>query len=407
MWRHGDRQRSMGWVLTIVGCLAFLVSACNGEITRDQVRRLAAIVWYGAPLGGMPALNDDDWHDLNVGDEVRTDDTGEAELALVNCSGHIYLFGGSATVVAPCRKHDFDYASGQCLQAGFAWFNQVCSGRFVVGTLGAVIQAPATAFSVGYLPEEQLTLVMVFDGEVTVQPVLDVDSDTVAEEEIPVKAGQFLYTISGPVSPEIAGIPARQPLPVTELRPLADALGIQPWLEDVARRAKEDDLLPPDWPSGEEPPEPVVTEPPDEPVEPGPVAISLGSGGGPLEDSYLQKILLTAINKDAAIEASFPGQEITFTTRLGNSEVDARLVAYDPEVAQKMLVEADYPDGFNLQLVYPEGDEQLARLAAAITGDLRKAGIGAERVVLPANEVRTYVKTALSAGQPVVWLERR
>jgi hypothetical protein len=259
-----------------------------------------------------------------------------------------------------------------------------------VDTISARVTILATAFSVTYLPAEQLTLVNVLDGNVEVLAVTEVGTDELTAP-IAVEAGHFLYTMPGTVSREVAGVPARSSLPLEELPALVEELGIQPWMEDVGRRAREDNLLPPNWPF------PVPGgEPPPGPDETGVVTVELSGAGGPLEDERVWRAVNHAINQDEWAEQLFPGQRV----ELRPAE------PYDPDLARDLLAQADFPEGFALQLAFPQEDEQLSVLAEVIAEDLGNVGINSKLVAIPGVEMEPFVRTQTPAGVPVLWLTR-
>jgi hypothetical protein len=353
---------------------------------------MATVVWAGSPSTSPPLLNHDNWKNLSAGDAVRTDDTGQAEMLLVDCKGSLYVFKDSIIQVSTCTEEEQATGLTTCAQQGSAYFNVDCAARFTVDTLSGRVTIGGTAFSVTYLPEWRLTLVIVFDGRVLVQPVIDFGTHKLGPEEILLSAGHFLYTMPGEVSPELGGIPARTPLSVARLTPLVDALGIRDWMDDIGWRAKQDGVLPSEWPSF---------------GQPGVVEISLLAGGGVLEDEGGQQAVLLALDKDAILEAAFSGEEVSFVSNVGGADIDARGVPYNPAQAEEVLAEAGYEEGMGAKMVFPEGDEQLAAMAGLIAEYVEKIGIAVAMEPVPAEEIGTVVEVLREGGIPVLWLERR
>jgi hypothetical protein len=304
-----------------------------------------------------------------------------------------------------------------------------------VATLTADVTGLGTWFSVTYLWDTQVTLVIAGDGKVEVTPIrtLTFEGEAPPLSGLPprerakawaeaqvverrpgnavsvrVEAGtdpaRYLYTAPDKMLEELGlsqTVPDRKWLGMETLPDLRGHLKeleprLEPWLERVWAQADGDGIRVGPW-------LPV----PDKPIQPDEADVFLGSQGGPLQDSYVQKTLLTAVDKEKVTKLAFADQEVALTTRLGNSEVDARLVVYDPEAAKEMLAEVGYPDGFDLQLVYPEGDGQLESLAGAIAEDLARVGIGVEMVALPTADISETVEKVASAGEPVFWVARR
>jgi hypothetical protein len=375
--------------IVLCGLVPILLAAgCGGGTPEpsDRVRRWATEVWAGSPAANPPLLTDNDWEDLHTDDGISTDDDGEAEVQLIKCDGSLWVFKNSKFSVYTCRKAAEQSGSWACVEAGTAGFNIDCATRFIVDTPSAQVTILATAFSVTYVPEARLTLVTVHRGLVELEPVLNVADDTLGPA-LPVKEGQFLYTMPGAVSPEIAGVPARRARPLQELPPLVDELRIRPWMDDIARRMEEQQVLPPSWPFG-------------------PESVMLRSGGGLLEDRDLQEALLTAIDKERAAQVAFPDQELLFNSVLGGNEIDARSIGYDPERAQAMVEELGYFDQLAVALIFPEGDRQLSAMALVMASDLKRAGIGVELVAVPVAEMEELARKRIDAGEPTVALLR-
>jgi hypothetical protein len=117
----------------------------------------------------------------------------------------------------------------------------------VVDTPSAQVNIKGTAFTITYLPEKQLSLVTVLKGVAEVVPVLDTGAGGLTDA-VRVGAGQFLYTMPGERPPEIAGAPARQAHPFSDLTGVVYALDIRPWMDNVTRWGEAEDLLEPSWP---------------------------------------------------------------------------------------------------------------------------------------------------------------
>ena len=377
--------------------LALAVAGCvPPTTTADQVRRLADKVWAGSPAT-PPQLTDSNWHSLNTGDAVKTDGVGEAELQLRDCTGSLYVFKNTKFGVYTCRKSEQASGSGSCLAAGSASFNLKCSARFTVDTPGARVIIKGTAFSVTYLPASQLTLVTMLDGSATVQSVEDVAADRLGNE-IPVNAGSFLYTTPGPTSAVFAGIPPREPVDLNKLPPLVQELAIQDpnvldWMSAVKDRASLDQVLPPNWPE-----QPLPERPSTQ--------IGLFTDGGPLADPRVQEAVLAAVDKQAATQGAFPGQDVELMSALGGQETDAYTIPYDLERTKQLLAETGYPGGFGLFLVFPGEDAALETMAHGIAENLGQVGISVEFVSVPAGELDKIVNISVSAGKPTLWLVR-
>jgi hypothetical protein len=385
-------------------------------------------------------LTDDDaWENIVAQGLVTTDSNGEAELCEAGeivastheCKPdvcHIFVYG------------DSDFGHHWCAIPGYTNCMGSATLSFencdvTVTTLSADVTGLGTWFTVTYLWDTQVTLVIAGEGEVEVIPVrtLTFEGEPVPIDDLPpmerMKAwdgvevveretgepvsfrvpadndtARYLYTAPDEVLEEIGLpeiVPVREWLDIETLPELRDRLGVLeprlgPWLERVWQQAKADDIPLGPW-------RPVS----EEPTQPDVVQVFLGARGGPLEDAFAQEALLTAIDKDRTVEFAFPGQEVALLAELGDREIDARQVGYDRALAKEMLAEIGYPDGFLLYLMYPADDEQLVTLAGAVAEYLAGVGIDAEMMERPGAEMMTAVKEIVAAGESVVWLTRR
>jgi len=392
------RRRPLRLLLFYLGMLVCTTFACNigtPTLAKDRTRRMAPVVWAGSPATNPPLLNHDNWKDLNKDDAIKTDASGQAELQLVGCTGSLYVFIHTTITVSTCTEPELQSGLATCAQQGTGYFNINCTQRFIVDTYAGRVTVAGTAFSVTYVPDQRLLLVIVFAGRVEVQPVIDFGTGELAPQGIPVNAGQFFYTMPGPEWPELHGLPAQTPLPLEELPLLVDELRIQPWMDSVGRRAKLEGVLPGNWPAFGAPGRPDV------------VTVVLHSAGGPLGNSRVQKAVLTAIDKDGVAGFAFRGQEVAFLATVSGVEVDARVVPYDTNSSKALLAEVGYPYGLDAHLVFPIEDKELLAMARAMAEDLAKAGIDVELLPVPAEDLNAKVKTMVAAGESVLWLTRR
>lgn len=372
---------TMALIWVIVG------TGCNGTPAapdKDEVRRRQPQVWAGSPGNNPPLLANDNWKDLFANDSVRTDGDGEAELRLVGCDGSVWVFDNSTLSVWTCTKKAESDKEYWCTEEGTAGFNINCSARFdVVDTPSAQVNIKATAFTITYLPERQLTLVTVLRGVVTVAPVLDMGALEIGEP-VAVDAGYFLYTMPGGVSPEIGEVPAREPRPLYELPLIVYELGIRGWMDDITRWAEIEQLLDPWWPFQG-------------------VTIDFGDQ---LADPRVQEAYVSAIDQEAVIASAFPNEEIRFIAIIGSAPVEAVTIAYDPERALALLEEAGYSRDQLVFVVFAEEDGQMATAAKLIAGDLSRIGIPVELYPAPAAGLAGLRKEFSEVGMPFVIVYR-
>jgi len=372
---------AMGWL--------YVASGCDGTSTTtpsDRVRRLATAVWAGSPGNNPPLLANGSWKNLNTNDSVRTDQFGEAELELDGCNGSVWVFDNSTLSVWTCTKQAESNNELWCTEEGTAAFNIDCAARFVVDTPSALVTIQGTAFTVTYLPENRLTLVTVFRGVVDVAPVLDMDTLELGEP-VPVEEGFFLYTMPGELSPEVGGVPAREPHPLSELPKIVYDLGIRGWMDGITRWGDGQQILPPDWPFD-------------------PEQVTLDFDGGQLADRRVQEAVVSAIDQEAVVGRAFPNQEVQFTAVIGNNPVEANTIPYNPDQAQALLDEAGFDRGQVVTVVFPEEDDQVAMAAKLIAGDLSRIGIPVELTPVPGADLSAVMTKLASAGEPVIAVYR-
>jgi Tol biopolymer transport system component len=209
------------------------------------VRRELAEVWAGAqPEEGveLPRLIDDEWHTLNPEDWVVTDENGEGWLDIQigdeECL-RVYVFQSSKLIKAACPKSAYQGDNVACHLEGTDAFNNTCASQVVIQTLSADIVLEGTWLSVTYLPDRQLSLIMVLEGQAVVQSVTDIQDRTLGEE-IVVAEDQFLFTMPDNRLEEIGSLSPRQAQPVEDLPAVLDELDLRPWIYRISDRADED-----------------------------------------------------------------------------------------------------------------------------------------------------------------------
>ena len=100
----------------------------------------------------------------------------------------------------------------------------------------------------------------------------------------------------------------------------------------------------------------------------------------PFDNEMVRLALNHAVDVEAIIASLLGGNGVRLPNLFvpGGLGYDENLAphAYDPELAQQLLADAGYPDGFSTRLAYTTGER--ADLAAAIAGQLAAAGIDVE-----------------------------
>ncbi|RIK43383.1 MAG: hypothetical protein DCC55_05865 [Chloroflexi bacterium] len=111
--------------------------------------------------------------------------------------------------------------------------------------------------------------------------------------------------------------------------------------------------------------------------------------GTPIMDVQVRKALAHAIDVQTIIDTIFSGyatRAVGFVApgNLGHQPIDP--VAYDPDLAQQLLADAGYPDGFEIDMACPEAAyPSINEVCQAIQGYLRAAGIAANLDLMEAN----------------------
>jgi hypothetical protein len=396
--------------LLLVCVLAICAFACNGNGTTpeavcvdgagarsegcDEFARESAIVRKNGVIQG-----DNDWHPLATNDTLVTDDNGEAELNFSDCwPGQLWLFGNTVTEIGvrDCRKSEFDEISNLCVPDG-TLFSGKCLGEFSVSTASVRLTKLGSSFTVTALPgNRDISLVVVLEGAVKVEPVLSFDPTRLGEGS-DVVGGEFYFTMPDAMLSDVAGFPPRRLHSVSDLYPVVRELGIEPWIGIVGERAESLGVLPDNWPR--ELVGPGVTVPP----EPGWV---VSMGGGELNDTRIQEALVRAVDWSSALKQVADGVG-TVTAQIGDKPVDViKQLPYDPELSKALLDEAGYRQQ-GVTVMFPTGDEQLGEAAKWVMEYL--GGMGIEVVLKegPGDELgRLITSVRATSGRPVMILSR-
>ena len=125
------------------------------------------------------------------------------------------------------------------------------------------------------------------------------------------------------------------------------------------------------------------------------------------KDIRVRQAFIKAINRESVIKNYVPGAEIALRPQTVCYDDNiacsytTKPLGYDPAGAKKLLAEAGFPNGFDMEL---SAFAPYKEIAEAISGELRKVGIRAKVVAMP---LSVYTKrrgrgelTALYAGYP-------
>jgi hypothetical protein len=382
----------------VLVALALVCTGCDGVEIDFEVKRLLPKVLVDFNLGGGKStsewLNDNVYHDLPSGSMVWVDSAGEALLRGTldnNQQCHIHVFQLTSLETKGCAKSQ--YTGGNtvtCQEEGSAAYKE-CN-KNIQETPSGKVEIRGSWLSLTYLPEHQLTLVIMAEGMARVWPVTQFE-ERVLGEEIVVEAQQFLYTAPDEVLAElgpIAGIPPRQALPVEELPPLVEKLGIEDWVLRAIEQAGEDG-------------KPIVVGP-RRTSQPASLFVVRGEGG-PMSDKRVQEAVAQTVDWTAIISERFPDVEPVASLEFPDLQALTSEVPFDMDLARELLAEAGYPDGFLIVEVVSEQGGELVDVAETMIGYLEEVGLQVKFLVHPPEEVPGTIEQLLGAGQAVLWLE--
>ncbi len=208
-----------------------------------EIRRVFDIVWAGKDgpdPTSLTRLEDDEWRDLPAEGWVTTDNDGEGWVRFTDCM-LIYIFQDSRLVKEACPKSDYEGGNVSCAVAGTSVFNNQCAAQIVIQTPSSQIKLEGSWLSVTYLPERQLSLILVFEGQAKVQSVLDADDYTLGEA-VDVPTGNFWFSTPGISADPIAGLSARELHPFDQLLPVVEELNLWSWIDRITSRADMDNI---------------------------------------------------------------------------------------------------------------------------------------------------------------------
>ena len=406
------------------------------EITQPgwyfEARRETDVAWATLSYPDTFERLGDDWQNVVEKGMVTTDRNGRAELCLgwhiieesQQCEDdacHIWIYQGS-------DYHHWcpQLGTSDCSAIGTQSFDEC---PVDTATLSAIVRGLGTWFSVTYLWDTQVTLVIAGEGTVEVTPVLTLTfegevlplSDLPPEEralrwanmkiaerimgepavwEVASQGGEprFFYTAPIAKLEELqlaADVPAggtwlsmdalpalRRELQKTE--PLLDK-----WLEGVREQAESDGVL----------------------LAPEARGPSLVGGGEPWEDARVQEAVVSAVDWTVLTEIAF-GRSLPVEVSHFDLEEevlvygDAREVAYNPEQAKELLAGAGYSDGFEMFLLVQAGDKELIQMAELMLKDLDAVGIQAGIEEVAPAQARDTMIDMITAEMSVLWLGR-
>jgi extracellular solute-binding protein (family 5) len=325
------------------------------------------------------------WSPFATGESLSTDASGQAKLNLSSCyPDSVYIFGNTSSTfnTSFCSKQELQSGLNSCVDYGTTYNS--CSGEFTVYTSSAKIVKNGTVFSVTYLPEHDLTLVVLLDGAAELLPVVSFGPVQYGSP-VEIGAGQFAF-----VTPEgkVGGLEAGTPYSLDQLPALAAALNIGDWMRDVGAQGKNDNVLPPAWPAefgGTSAPYVVTLQ------------------GGALADPGVQSAFAYGVDWKTAFSQQAAGGQSVSAIINGQQFNALADFSYDPLKAQSILSDTAYKGGgFEVSLVYPEEEPQLQDAANVILDNLQVLGIKVAIRPTPGASLKDFVTTLAAAGEAVM-----
>lgn len=279
-------RRRLAGVTMLLGVFIFLSSGCGApgqsqsvQVTPDQatapatapVRELTEVavvqteakvkrensqVQAGpANVSPLPLLSDNEFHALAAQSVVATNDDGEAQVEIRDCLT-VFVFQRSQLVTASCPRSSAVSGSPTCA-FGTSAFSNNCAGQVVIQTRSAQIELQGTWLTVTYLPERQLSLAMIYEGQAKIWPVRDFESRTLGE---PLTVGErhFWFSNPGDTAASVAGLRGRRVYPFEMAPDVMAELNMNSWLSRIKPRAEADGIDFPEYLIMEPTPTPAV-----------------------------------------------------------------------------------------------------------------------------------------------------
>jgi hypothetical protein len=213
------------------------------EFTFTLARQFDGV--FSGSADPLQPFSGDDPLPFPEGSLVLTDSSGEGLLEgdLEGKRCRIFVFSSTRMQKKACARATFESGNISCVEEGSATFSE-CSNHLVTTASGA-LQLVGSFAMVTYLPDSQVSVFMVSDGEALVRPVMDAESYEMGNETR-LTAGNFYYTAPDPVLPSISGLPSRQPLAFDRLPALLQQYDLFNWIDRASVRSEEVNVSFPD-----------------------------------------------------------------------------------------------------------------------------------------------------------------
>ncbi len=346
-----------------------------------QIRRLIAGVFAGSSQP-LPEILTGDPVDLNAGGLVTTDEQGEAEVLIQGCL-KLFVFQDASLERSTCRKSDAESGLGVCSTAGMTGVLNQCAAKIDIQTPGSGATTSGTWFAVIYLPEDNLSIVQVYEGKVDVNAVIDPQTGRSSQEQI-LEQGQLWFTAPGEEAPSIAGIYGREPQPMEVWSVLRPALiekypNLDVWMQSAKDIAYYQDLTFPDF------------------LAPPAGFVDVQLFGPVWEEPVVRDALLTGIPWAEIVNNLWFDYFITPSIVHGNWVIEDA-AQYDPDVerANKILLESGAFQNYDNFLIIGvrEGNEEAGRFAFELQAAFASLNLKADVQFLDDGIIQSYQESA-------------
>ena len=313
---------------------------------------------------------------------VTTDPCGQAVLD--SKCGRIYVFQDSGLRFSTCDQQTAISAAGCLTDGTMAWDNTCPGGVATIVTPTASITLNGTWISATYMPDRQLSLFTVLEGDAVATAVDATGVPSGVPQDIP--RDSFWFT--GPAGGEpanVGGLEAGATHPLEQFGPVIAELQLESWMAAVKTRAAADG---------------VKTELPAKPV------INLRARGGPFDDQFVQDALLLSTEWPVVIRELFGDGETTLFALIGD-RAPSNLSFWSKDfIVAKGLIEDRKLGGTSVVLIADDVG-RLDALGKNFVPALQEINLNVEFVILPPDDAARLYEERGSRGEPTIWLSSR
>jgi hypothetical protein len=393
------RGAALWTVLAVMG----LAQGCGPKSTGvavikpdAQVRRLSAAVFAGDSQP-LPELTNNNFVTLPPGGMVTTNAQGEAEVKIQDCLS-LFVFQNGSLQRSTCRRSDALSGLAACSSGGMIGVLNNCTSMIDIQTPSSSTITNGTWFSVIYLPEDQLSIVQVYDGKVNVRAVIDPGSDEWAADSQQLAGPGLWFTAPGSEPPVINGITGRQARPLDDWQALRAGLidrypDLDMWMGAIRQTAGEQGL---------------------------PFPANLGMKLGEINsrfvgqfwaDDRIQRAFELGLDWKTLVETNWP-QFNVFPSLLFQKDtyiLDARKFEYNRDEALKLLSETGfYRSAPTITITAREENTNAVLFARALHSALLDLDINTELLIASGSEfgkIADYLTLNPDTDSPYIWID--